>query len=68
MQYNPIRTLFIILIAMTLMGGCSGPEAKKMKFFNKGKALYEKGDYVKAGLEDRKAALLVDPSLPSLSS
>ena len=39
---------------------CSGPEEKKLKFYNKGKALYEKGDYVKAKLEF-KNAIQIDP-------
>jgi hypothetical protein len=30
---------------------CGSPEEKKAKFFKKGQALYEKGDYVKARLE-----------------
>ncbi len=43
-----------------LMAGCGGPEQKKMKFFNRGKALYEKGDLVKAKLEF-KNAIQIDP-------
>ena len=43
-----------------LVFGCSGPEAKKMKFYNKGKTLFEKGDFVKAGLQF-KNALQIDP-------
>ena len=38
-----------------LLGACGGVEEKKMKFFNKGKALFEKGDYVKARLEFKNA-------------
>ncbi len=49
-----------ILFAVTIVAGCSGPEAKKMKFYNKGKALYEKGDFVKANLEF-KNAIQIDP-------
>jgi TolA-binding protein len=48
------------LLVLTLIAGCGGPEQKKMKFYNKGKALYEKGDYVKAGLEFRNA-IQIDP-------
>jgi len=49
---------FALLI--TLVAACSGPEEKKQKFFNKGKSLYEKGDFVKAGLEFRNA-IQIDP-------
>jgi tetratricopeptide (TPR) repeat protein len=52
------RTLAACGIA--LLVACSGPEAKKMKFFSKGKALYDKGDYVKAKLEF-KNAIQIDP-------
>jgi tetratricopeptide (TPR) repeat protein len=48
----------MVLILSVL--SCGGPEEKKMKFFNKGKSLYEKGDYVKASLEF-KNALQIDP-------
>ena len=37
-----------------------GPKEKKLKFYNKGKELYEKGDYVKAKLEI-KNAIQIDP-------
>ena len=40
--------------------GCGGPEQKKMKFYNKGKALFEKGDLRKARLEF-KNAIQIDP-------
>ncbi|MBT9448015.1 MAG: tetratricopeptide repeat protein, partial [Desulfobacterales bacterium] len=49
-----------ILVAM-LIASCSGPEEKKMEFFNKGKALYEKGQYVQARLEFRNS-LQIDPN------
>ena len=52
--------LVVLLFTLSLVLGCSGPEEKKMKFFNKGKALYEKGDYVKAALEF-KNAVQIDP-------
>jgi tetratricopeptide (TPR) repeat protein len=42
------------------MAACGGPEVKKVKFFNKGKVLYEKADYVKARLEFKNAAQ-IDP-------
>jgi tetratricopeptide (TPR) repeat protein len=49
-----------LLLVMLLFSSCSAPEAKKMKFFGKGKAFYEKNDLVKAGLEF-KNALQIDP-------
>jgi len=47
-------------LALLLVMGCSGPEEKKLKFFNKGKALYEKGQMVEAKLEF-KNAIQIDP-------
>jgi tetratricopeptide (TPR) repeat protein len=47
-------------LALLLVMGCSGPEEKKLKFFNKGKALYEKGQMVDAKLEF-KNAIQIDP-------
>jgi len=59
-----MRKLFSLgmafLILASLAVACSGPEEKKMKFFNKGKSLYEKGEFVKAGLEFRNA-IQIDP-------
>ncbi|MDD2338639.1 MAG: tetratricopeptide repeat protein, partial [Geobacteraceae bacterium] len=49
-----------LILALLLSMGCSGPEAKKMKFYGKGKTLYEKGDMVKAALE-LKNAIQIDP-------
>ena len=34
------------ILVSVLIVACSGPEEKKMKFFNNGKGFYEKGDYV----------------------
>ena len=48
-----------IFLAFALLT-CGTPEEKKMKFFQKGKALYEKGDFVKARLEF-KNAIQIDP-------
>jgi tetratricopeptide (TPR) repeat protein len=48
------------VLAGLLLLSCSGPEEKKMKFFGRGKAHYEKGDYVKASLEFRNA-IQIDP-------
>jgi tetratricopeptide (TPR) repeat protein len=50
----------VLAILITLVAACSRPEEKKQKFFNKGKSLYEKGDFVKAGLEFRNA-VQIDP-------
>jgi tetratricopeptide (TPR) repeat protein len=49
-----------LVAAVAFLAACGGPEQKKMKFFGKGKALYEKGDYVKARLE-LKNAVQIDP-------
>jgi tetratricopeptide (TPR) repeat protein len=59
MGFRDLRT-YCALLGVLLVIGCSGPEEKKMKFFSKGKALYEKGDLVKAGLEF-KNAIQIDP-------
>ena len=53
------KKISILLLVMALVA-CGGPEEKKAKFFNKGKQLFEKGDYVKAGLEF-KNAIQIDP-------
>src|SRR5208337_672132 len=44
-----------IMLIFSILAACSGPEEKKVGFYNKGKALYEKGDYVKAALEFKNA-------------
>ena len=48
----------VVLLAMLL--ACSGPEEKKQKFLEKGRALYEQGDLINARLE-LKNALQIDP-------
>jgi tetratricopeptide (TPR) repeat protein len=45
----------VALIAVMITVSCSGPEQKKAKFYNKGKALYEKAEYAKARLEFKNA-------------
>lgn len=50
----------LMMSSLFFLAACSGPEAKKLKFYSKGKELYEKGDYVKARLE-LKNALQIDP-------
>lgn len=42
------------------LSGCGSKEEKRAKFYGKGAALFEKGDYVKAKLE-LKNALQIDP-------
>ena len=49
----------IVLLAV-ILAACGSPDQKKAKFFEKGKTLYEKGDYVKARLEF-KNAIQIDP-------
>jgi len=50
-----ILTATAIILIFSILAACSGPEEKKVAFYNKGKALYEKGDYVKAALEFKNA-------------
>ncbi len=56
-KYNVVLWASFIAI---LMVACGSPEQERMKFFNKGEALYEKGEYVKARLEF-KSSLQIDP-------
>ena len=39
--------ILFLLISLS----CSSPEKKQVKHYEKGKALYEQGEYAKAGLE-----------------
>lgn len=48
---NRFISVIALMLIITVCVGCGGPEQKKVKFYNKGKALYEKGEYVKAKLE-----------------
>lgn len=52
--------ILLLVVLSTILVSCGGPEQKKMKFYNKGKALYEKGEFVKARLEFRNA-IQIDP-------
>ena len=52
-----LRAMFL---SITCLVSCSSQEEKKMKFYNKAKALYDQGDYVKARLE-LSNALQIDP-------
>ena len=66
MMKNLILPVFItfmlvfITFMLAAMLACGSREEKKMKLFEKGKTLYEQGDYVKAQLEF-KNALQIDP-------
>ena len=50
----------LLLLVLSLLAACGGPDEKKMKFFDKGKALYEQGEYVKARMKF-KNAVQIDP-------
>ena len=56
------RLILLVCVAFlpAAMIACGSQEEKKMKFLEKGKTLYEQGDYVKAQLEF-KNALQIDP-------
>ncbi|OPX18875.1 MAG: hypothetical protein BZ151_12260 [Desulfobacca sp. 4484_104] len=58
MRKQTIVLLTILLLLASV--ACGGPSERRDKFFNKGKAFYEQGDYVKAALEV-KNALQIDP-------
>ena len=49
-----------IIFLITVLVACRTPEEKRAKFFKKGQALYEKGDYAKVRLEF-KNAIQIDP-------
>ena len=54
----------IVLIALlSCFIGCSSPEEKTAKFFDKGMALFESEDYVKAELAFKNAPRLLGPRL-----
>ena len=58
---NKRAAVFVLsLLALSFASSCGGPDEKKMKFFDKGKALYEQGEYVKARLKF-KNAVQIDP-------
>lgn len=60
MKIRSLVTILVILILLMTAAGCGRPEAKKMKFYHKGRVLYEKSEYAKARLEF-KNALQIDP-------
>ncbi len=49
---------FCIIISSLIIISCGSSEEKKIEFFERGKALYEKGDYVEARLEFKNAIQL----------
>ena len=56
------KALVLILscIFLVMAVSCGSKEEKKMKFYNKGMALFEDAEYIKASLEF-KNALQIDP-------
>jgi len=52
--------LIAVVVALTLVAACGGPEEKKAKFFNRAQELLDKGEIVQARLEV-KNALQIDP-------
>ncbi len=56
-KFTPI---ILLLVLTTLVVSCASKEKKRARFLDKGKALYEQGDYVRARLE-LKNALQIDP-------
>jgi tetratricopeptide (TPR) repeat protein len=52
--------LVAVVLALSLVIACGGPEEKKAKFVGKARELFERGDLVKARLEV-KNALQIDP-------
>lgn len=59
--------LALLAVIVIACGGCDGPGEKKAKFFARGRALYQKADYVRAGLEF-KNALQIDPKFAQACS
>ena len=58
-SHKRLYLVFTLIIALSIMA-CGSPEEKRAEFLNKGKALYEKGDLVRARLEF-KNAVQIDP-------
>lgn len=57
------KTTIVLVMILTLVVSCSSPDEKKRKFLDKGKSLYDQGDYVRARLEFKNAAQ-IDPRYP----
>ena len=60
MNKRTVAILMIALLTLSFTLACEGPEEKRLKFFEKGKAFYQNKDYVKARLE-LKNAVQIDP-------
>ena len=60
MNIKAVFMFFTLIALVFFICGCEGTDEKKARFFERGKALYEKGDYVNARLELKNAAQL-DP-------
>jgi tetratricopeptide (TPR) repeat protein len=45
----------LLLLSSLLFLGCGGPDDRKLKFYQKGKILYARGEYLKARLELKNA-------------
>ncbi len=59
LQHRYLKALSSLLL-ITALTACTPPEEKKVQYFNNGKALYEKGDYIKSRIEFSNA-LQIDP-------
>lgn len=60
MKRRPSSLVGCLLILLLTLSACSTSEEKMQKFLDKGNALYQQGDYVKAVLEYRNA-ITIDP-------
>lgn len=59
MKHKTVSRFFIMILSLMVFS-CGSMEDKKTKYFEKGNAFYEKGDYVKARMEF-KNAIQIDP-------
>ncbi len=57
---NKFMKLVCLISLVIMIAGCSGKDARKEKYFERGKAYYEQGNYVKAEVE-LKNVLQIDP-------
>lgn len=57
---NKFMNFVYIMLLVIMVVGCSGKDARKAKYYQKGKAYYEQGNYVKAKIE-LKNVLQIDP-------
>ncbi len=55
-----ILIVLMTVLALSVLASCGGPAEKRAGFYNRGKQLYAKGDYVKAKLEFENA-VQIDP-------